>query len=180
MTVYVFLAEGFEEIEAITPIDVLRRADIEVVTVGVTGPVVTGAHGIAVTADVNGDGFVLPQDAAMVVLPGGGAGVECLAASPEVKSALQDAAARGLYLAAICAAPTLLHRYGYLQGKKAAVFPTLREELTKSHVSSAAVVVDGQVITGRSAGVALPFAHALVAALAGTPKADAVLEKLYP
>lgn len=179
-TVYVFLAEGFEEVEALTPVDMLRRAEVPVQTVGVTGKTVTGSHGIPVVADVDGEGFALPQDAAMVVLPGGGPGTENLKQSPMVEAALNEANARGLYIAAICAAPTVLHKYGYLKGKTATAFPSVQGQLAGSTVTGKAVEVDGKVITGRSAGVALEFAHALVTAMAGGAKADEVVEKVYP
>ncbi len=179
-TVYVFLAEGFEEIEAITPVDLLRRAGIEVKTVGVGGQEIPGSHGVRVRADVAGEGFVLPADAVMVVLPGGGLGTQNLAASGMVAAVLAEAAARDIYIAAICAAPTVLHKVGLLAGRRATAFPDVQASLTGSTVTGAPVEVDGKVITGRSAGVALQFARALVAALAGAEKADAVLASLYP
>jgi 4-methyl-5(b-hydroxyethyl)-thiazole monophosphate biosynthesis len=180
-TAYVFLADGFEEIEALTPVDLLRRAEIRVVTVGVTGPVATGAHGIGVQADMPAEGFALPADAAMVVLPGGGKGAENLAASPVVARALAAAAQRGIYIAAICAAPGILQAAGLLKGRRATIFPTMRGELTGDTIpSGGAVEVDGNIITGRSMGVALQFANALVAALAGPEAAARTLAGVYP
>lgn len=179
-TVYVFLADGFEEIEAVTPIDTLRRAGVRVETVGIGGAAITGAHGITVVPDCSGEGFVLPEDAAMVVLPGGGLGTDNLLASPVVSTAVKEAAQRDLPVAAICAAPKVLHRAGLLMGRRTAAFPSVRGELTGALVSEAAVEVDGNIITGRSAGVALEFSHALMTKMAGKAKADEILAGLYP
>lgn len=176
--VYVFLAEGFEEVEAITPIDVLRRAGVEVATVGIGGQTITGSHGIPVVADIAGEGFRLPEDAAMVFLPGGGPGTQNLLDSPVVRAAVDEAAARGLWLAAICAAPKVLSAAGQLRGKRVTAFPDVRAGLEAGEVTDGPVEVDGRVITGRGAGVALQFGHALAGALAGKAEADAVLAKM--
>lgn len=179
-TVYVFLAPGFEEIEAITPVDFLRRAGLQVVTVGVRGKMVTGGHGVPVQADIDGEGFVLPQNAAMVVLPGGGDGTRHLAQSELIKQVLHNAVQRNIWIGAICAAPTVLHQYDILKGKSTTAFPDVQSQLTGSRVTGAAVETDGKIITARSAGVALAFAHALASALLGGEKADEVLHNLYP
>lgn len=179
-TVYVFLADGFEEIEALAPVDLLRRAEVNVVTVGVTGKTVTGSHGIAVVADAEGKDFVLPEDAVMVVLPGGGLGTENLGKSPMVQEVLQKAQQSGLWIAAICAAPTVLHKYGLLDKKKATVFPAMQAEMPNSLVSGNAVERDGNIITARAAGVALEFSHALITAVCSREKADAVVQSIYP
>lgn len=180
MAAYVFLAEGFEEIEAVTPIDLMRRAGIEVRTVGVAGRVVKGSHGIPVEADLTGEGFALPADAELVFLPGGGLGTENLGKSDLVAEVLREAAIRDLYIAAICAAPTVLNKAGLLNGRRVTAFPDVQGVLTDSQVTGDGVEVDGKIITGRSAGVALAFARALVAALAGEEKAAATLAALYP
>ncbi len=172
---FVFLAEGFEEVEAITPVDLLRRAGVEVTTVGVGGQTVTGAHGIPVVADVPAEGFVLPKDAALVVLPGGMPGTVNLGKSPVVKSALHAAAGQGAVIAAICAAPTVLWQEGLLQGKRFTAFPGKLENAT-----GAAVETDGNLVTARSAGVALAFAHALIKALLGGRAADETLAQTHP
>lgn len=178
--IYVFLAEGFEEIEAVTPIDVLRRAGGDVVTVGVTGLSPVGGHGITMKADMDGVGFTLPPDAAMVVLPGGGGGTENLLKSGMVAGVLADAATRGIFIAAICAAPKVLHRAGLLAGKTVTSFPSVAGELAGATHTGAAVEVDGNIITGRSAGVALQFSHELASLLFGREKADATVAALYP
>lgn len=179
-TVYVFLADGFEEIEAITPIDVLRRAEISVRTVGVTGKTVCGAHSIRVEADLDGANFVLPADASMVVLPGGGLGTENLGKSKVVANSLQQADERGIFIAAICAAPTILHEQGLLTGKRVTAFPTVQKSLTDSIVTGHTVEVDGSIITGRAAGVALEFSHSLIEVLLDKKSADEVTASLYP
>lgn len=173
--VVVFLADGFEEIEALTQVDILRRAGAEVVTVGVTGQTVQGAHGVPVIADVPAEGFTLPLDTQMVVLPGGGPGTENLKKSETVKQALAEAAEKGLVMGAICAAPSVLFQQGLLEGKRYTAFPGVLE-----NASGQAVEVDGNIITARSAGVALQFAHALVAALLGPEVADQTIQSVYP
>lgn len=179
-TAYVFLAEGFEEMEAVAPIDIMRRAGIRVVTVGLGGRLVQGAHGICLQADVDGEGFVLPEDAGLVMLPGGGLGTENLAKSDMVSEVLRTAAERGIFIAAICAAPNVLNGAGLLDGKRATAFPTSQKNLTQSVVTGAAVEVDGNIITGRAAGVALQFGGALVRALLGEEAARRVIDSLYP
>lgn len=180
MAAYVLLAEGFEEIEAVTPIDLMRRAGIEVYTVAVAENPVKGSHGIPITADLSGEGLKLPDDAQLVFLPGGGLGTENLAKSPLVADVLREAAARDILIAAICAAPTVLNKAGLLSGRRVTAFPDVQKSLTDSQVTGGGVEVDGKIITGRSAGVALSFAHTLVAALAGRDKADETLAALYP
>ncbi len=179
-TVYLFLADGFEEIEAITPVDVLRRAGGEVVTVGVTGPRVTGGHGVVVEADTDGEEFSLPRDAGMVVLPGGGGGTENLLKSKMVEKMLAEANRRGIYIAAICAAPKVLHKAGLLEGKRVTSFPSVAGELTGTNHTGGAVEMDGKIITGRSAGVALQFAKALAEAMYGKEAAESTVHALYP
>lgn len=178
--VYVFLAEGFEEIEAVTPIDLLRRADVQVVTVGLGGKRVAGAHGIVVEADRDGAGFELPEDAAMVVLPGGSVGTDNLKKSDMIAAVLDEARRRDIYIAAICAAPTVLYKAGLLEGRRVTAFPTVQSQLQGAQVTAGACEVDGKIITARSAGVALHFAHALIEAVAGKAKADEVIANIYP
>lgn len=178
-TAYVFLAEGFEEVEAITPVDFLRRAGVQVKTVGLGGKTVNGGHNIPIVADLDGAGFVLPSDADMVVLPGGGLGTQNLKQSEMIEQVLQEAHARGIYIVAICAAPTVLHKYGLLDGKTSTAFPDVQQDLTGSVVTGGAVEVDGAIVTGRSAGVALQFAHTLAKLLVGAA-ADEVMASLYP
>lgn len=178
--VYVFLADGFEEIEALATVDVLRRADISVTTVGITGKMVTGGHNIKVEADINGEDFNLPNEAEMLVLPGGAQGSKNLGSSTVVKNALLEASARNIYIAAICAAPLVLNKYGLLENKIVTAYPSVQDELTDSIVKGGAVEVDGNIITGRSAGVAIDFARQIVAALSDEEEAENIISELYP
>jgi len=164
--VYVLLANGFEEIEAITVIDVLRRADIDVVTVGIGNQVVTGSHDITVDATID-DSEIFPKNIEMVVLPGGMPGTMNLGKSKVVRNLLETAASDDKYIAAICAAPSLLGEMGLLEGKKAVCFPGFEKRLKGAIYTDQAVVQDGRVITSKGPGTALPFALKLVEILRG-------------
>jgi len=169
--VVLFLADGFEEIEALTPLDLLRRVGVEVVTVGVGSRQITGAHGITIMADTD----TLPEgDIEMVILPGGMPGTKNLDASRTVDAALRAAASSGAYLAAICAAPMVLGKRGYLEGKTATCFPGFEEYLTGATLAQngVRVVTDGKVITAAGMGVAVEFGLALVRVLKGDDVAD--------
>lgn len=176
--VFVFLADGFEEIEALTPVDLLRRAGLTVITVGVTGKTVTGAHGIAVTADVTAEeaGRMLSADGApaMVVLPGGMPGAVNLDNSPLVDAFISAAAEADAYIAAICAAPMILGKRGLLKGKKAVCYPGFEEYLTGAEVldSRCSCAWDGKIITARAMGAATEFALTLTEALKGERTAN--------
>ena len=172
--IYLFLADGFEEIEALACVDILRRAGIEVKTVGVTGKTVAGAHGINVEADmlISECGF----DAEMVILPGGSVGTDNLAASPEVAALVEDAAKRKAYVAAICAAPTVLGGLGLLEGRRAVCYPGLEDRLTGAKSSADRVCIDGKFITSRGPGTTSEFALTIVEILKGRQTAD-VLRK---
>ena len=165
--IYMFLANGFEEVEALCPLDLLRRAGLSVTTVGVGGAdTVIGAHGIAVGADIPD---TLYRDASpdMIILPGGMPGTRNLDASRTVESALRASRAKDAYIAAICAAPMILGKRGYLEGKRATCFPGFEEYLTGAILADTRVVRDGRIITAAGMGVALEFGLALVAALKG-------------
>jgi len=175
--VYVFLAEGFEEMEALTPIDLLRRVDVPVTVVGVGSSIVKGAHGIGFTTDTCGEGLDF-ADVELVVLPGGMPGTTNLDASPMVETCLKKAAEKDAVIAAICAAPSVLGHKGLLQGKRATCFPGFEEELLGAVHTGAPVEKDGNIITARGAGVALEFALELVALLKGEAVAKALKESL--
>ena len=168
----VFLANGFEEIEALATVDILRRANVEVVTVGVGSKMPIGAHGIAVCADITEDELELSRIEG-VVLPGGMPGTTNLEASAVVQSAVAYAAESGMLLAAICAAPSILGHGGYLNGKHATCYPGFESELHGA-ILGKGVVVDGNVITASGAGVAVDFALALVRYLVSVDVADAI------
>ena len=166
--VYILLAPGFEEAEALVPADLLRRAGIETALVSLEGDSVTGSHQITVKADLELSQVDLGR-ASMLMLPGGGRGVENLGKSPAAAALVREAAEGGVPLAAICAAPTLLARWGLLEGKQAVCYPGMENQLTGALIrAEAGVVEDGDRITGRAAGSAFDFGLALVRYLAGS------------
>jgi protein deglycase len=162
--VLVPLAPGFEEIEAITVIDVLRRAQIGVAVAALEGKEVEGAHGIRVGADLSLDAARAAEFDA-IVLPGGQPGTRNLAADPRVLELVRTLAQSGKIVAAICAAPTVLEAAGVLAGRRATAFPG--EELPSAEYSFDRVVEDDNLVTSRAAGTAMEFALALVRRLAG-------------
>lgn len=172
--VYVMLADGFEEVEAIEPIDILRRGGVEVQTVGVKGKVVTGAHGIPVTADIE-IGEVDAESMDLLMLPGG-AGHEILDASNAVHSLISYAVAHGIYISAICAAPSILGKKLILEGKKATCFPGYEKYLYGADITGEKAVVDGKIITGKGAGAAADFGFAMLEILKGKETADKIKE----
>lgn len=176
--IYVFLADGFEETEAIAPIDMLRRAKKTVVTVGVTGKIVTGSHGIPVTADITQDEMQLNDELEMIVLPGGMPGTLNEEASEQVQAAITYCAEHDRYLTAICAAPSILGHRGLLQDKHAVCYPGFESALTGAIVGTDGVVRDGKYITARGAGVVVAFGLALVAALCGTEKSEEIRQAI--
>lgn len=170
---YVFLADGFEEIEALAPIDILRRASKQVTIVGVTGKTVTGAHGIKVSADVTID-EASRDDIEMVVLPGGLPGADNLQNSPEVREYIALANDTGAYIAAICAAPKILGALGLLKGKEAICYPGFENELKGAVISDKKVVCDGNIITAAGMGVAIDFALKLVELLVSSEASEKI------
>lgn len=173
--VYVLLAPGFEEIEAISVVDILRRAEQEVTTVsiGVEGTVVTGVHGIEITADIHEDDLHL-TGVDMVFLPGGQPGTANLEKSATVRSAVEAAAVHGAWLAAICAAPSILAHWGMLKGRRATCYPVYDRELTAggAEYTGAQVEQDGHVITAKGPGATIQFGLRLAACLAGEDTAE--------
>ena len=175
--VYVFLATGFEEIEALTPVDLLRRAGVEVTTVGVSGKTVVGSHGIPVTADVTADearAMCAGTKPEMIVLPGGMPGASNLDAAPVVEEFLAAAQKADAFCAAICAAPMIYGKRGLLRGRRAVCYPGFEEQLDGAVLCNAHAVRDGKWITGKAMGAATEFALTLVEALKGKEAADAL------
>ena len=172
--VYVFLAEGFEEIEAIGTIDLLRRAGLptHVVAVGLE-PNVTGAHGIAIQADLS-ISEVYNDDVLALVLPGGLPGVTNLDASQRLHQLIREANQEGKLLCAICAAPSVYGKAGLLEGKEAIAYPGFEGYLHGATVSAQPVVRSANFITAKSAGYTFDFALAIIEALEGKAKADEV------
>ncbi len=172
--VYIFLANGFEEIEALTQVDYLRRAGIEIVTVGIESKCVCGAHGIPVVCDINIDEAFEKDKIEMIILPGGLKGVEGLKNCGKVSEIIDYCAENGKYIAAICAAPTLLAQKGLLKNKRAVCYPSMLSELHDCLNTDGRVVIDGKYITAAAAGVSEEFSFALISVLKGAEKADRV------
>lgn len=167
--VYLFLADGFEEVEALTQVDYLRRAGVEVVTVGVTGEYVTGTRNIVVKADTVIENVNDLDKAEMLVLPGGLGGTNAMENCKKVTDAVVSAYNNGAFITAICAAPTIFAKLGLLKGKKCVCYPDMQGILSENGgiVENIPVVRDGNVITSRAAGSAEEFAFALIDALCG-------------
>ena len=175
---YCFLADGFEEIEALATIDILRRAGIAVTTVGVGGEVIRGTHDIFVAADMSIDDFEISGEFSGVILPGGMPGVKNLEAESRVREAVSCCVSRGRYVCAICAAPSVLGRMGVLEGKKATCFPGFEDALLGADVTGEKVVTDGRIITAKGAGCALDFGFAIVAAVKGGAEAERIASSM--
>lgn len=165
--VYVFLADGFEEIEAIAPIDLLRRAGKTVLTVGVTGKTVKGAHSIPVTADITEAELTSMEDCEMIVLPGGMPGTLNEEKSETVQSAIDFCVQNSVPVGAICAAPSILGHKGVLEGRKAVCYPGFENDLLGANAGPEGVVTDGIFTTARGAGVAVDFGLELIRILCG-------------
>jgi len=166
-SVLIPLAQGCEEIEAVTVIDLLRRAGIEVVTAGLTEGPVHASRGVVLLPDTTLDA-ALQQAFDMVVLPGGMPGSKHLTDDAHLRTLLKQMAASGKFVAAICAAPMALHAAGLLEGRWATSFPGVLDRLPGSHhYSSDTVVVDGNIVTSRGPGTAMDFALTLIELLAG-------------
>lgn len=176
--VYLFLGTGFEEAEAIIPCDLLRRAGVEVRTVGLNGAAVTGGHGITVTADCLLS-EIDPAAAEMVILPGGLGGVRSIQSCPAALDAVRRVFAAGGYVAAICAAPTILAALGLTDGKRATCYPGMEGEMGSACMCSGGAVTDGRLITGKAAGTAFDFALALITALCGEAAAKTVAGAIF-
>ena len=176
--VAVLLADGFEEIEGLTVVDILRRASVYVDTVSITEDyMVRGAHGINVqTEDLFQEVDFTEFD--MVVLPGGMPGTTNLNEHGGVKRVVRDFAENGRYVAAICAAPSILGGLGLLKGKRAACSPSVEDKLSGAVITKVPVVVDGNIITSRGMGTAIDFALKLVDVLAGRAKAEEIGESI--
>ncbi len=170
--VAVFFASGFEEIEAITSVDILRRAELEVITIGVGGKTIIGAHGIPVTCDITED-MVNPEEIEMLVLPGGMPGTLNLEASAVVQKSIDSVIKRGCWLGAICAAPSILGHKGLLKGKRCTCFPGMESQLGEgAEFTNQRIIQDGRIVTAKGAGAAVGFALRLVACMEGDKRAE--------
>lgn len=177
--IYMFLADGFEEIEALCPLDLMLRAELDVKTVSVSETrIVKGAHDIEVFADTilsELDPSVKPE---MVILPGGKAGAFTLDANEKVIKYITDTNARGGFVAAICAAPMILGNLGLLEGKEAICYPGFEKYLKGAKISAEKVVQDGNIITAKGMGVSLQFGLKLIEVLKGADIADKIKESV--
>ena len=175
--IYMFLGTGFEETEAIAPLDLLRRAGLQVQTVGLNGKIIYGGHGIGVEADIE-IGQLDLTDLEMVILPGGLGGVASIRGCQAAMDAIRFAYENNKYTAAICAGPTVLADLGIVDGKKATCYPGCEGQMGSAIMVEAAAVTDGKLITGTSAGCAVPFGLALIAALKGQEEADRIAAQI--
>ncbi|MEM5766181.1 MAG: DJ-1/PfpI family protein [Candidatus Aenigmatarchaeota archaeon] len=175
MKILVLLADGFEEIEAITVIDVLRRGGIEVQTVSIAGIWVTGSHNIKIMADKKINEIDLEKYDG-IILPGGLKGVNNLLRSSKIKEFLEKMDEKGKLIAAICAAPLILAKYHLLDNKRATIYPGMERELP--YPRNERVVVDANIITSQGPGTALEFALAIIEKILGKDKASELKEQL--
>ena len=176
--VYMLLGTGFEETEAIAPLDLLRRAGVEVQTVGLNGKIIYGSHKIGVEADIEIGQMDLTK-LEMIILPGGLGGVASCRACPAAMEALKYAWDNDKYVAAICAGPTVLADLGITAGMNATCYPGCEGGMGSAiMVEDAAVVTDEKLITGTSAGCAIPFGLALVEVLKGEEEADRIAKQI--
>lgn len=176
--VYLLLGTGFEETEAVAPLDLLRRAGVDVLTVGVTGKIVYGSHNIGIEADITIEEMDL-TDLEMIILPGGLGGVTSARNSQPALDALDFAWKNGKFVAAICAGPTVLADLHITDEKNATCFPGCEEGMGNARmIPEAACVRDGRLITGTSAGCAIPFGLALIEALKGKEVADTIARQI--
>lgn len=172
--VLVFLAQGFEEIEGLTVVDLGRRAGLDVKTVSITGEkVVTGARGIPVVADVLFENADI-DSADMLVLPGGMPGTKNLEAHEPLMAKVDAFAAANKYIAAICAAPTVFGHRGLLNGKNACCYPGMEGDLVGAKANENTVNIDGKIITSRGLGTAIDFSLAIISELIDQATADKI------
>jgi len=176
--VITFFAPGFEEIEAITPVDLLRRAGVEVITAGVNSREITGARGIAVVADITAAELVLSEDIEAIILPGGMPGTVNLEKSQAVSDAIDYCFRNNKLICAICAAPSILGHKGLAENKKVTCYPGYEKQMRGAVTTGEDVVCDGQFITARGAGVSAQFALAIIEKLISAEKAREIKEAI--
>lgn len=174
---YIFLADGFEEVEALAPLDMMRRAKLDVKTVGVTGEFVTSSHGITVKTDITENELDI-NTIEGVILPGGMPGTLNLEASKTVIDCVKHCFENGKLTAAICAAPSIFGHLGMLKNKKATCFPSFETELLGAEHSTDHTVTDGTVITAKGAGCAIEFGHAILSYVVSKETADKIIEDM--
>lgn len=179
MQIYLFLAEGFEEIEAIAPIDIFRRAGLQVTTVSISDEMaVTGAHGITVLADSTFDATNFVEDS-LLFLPGGLPGTTHLDNHSGLKALIQNHSGKGNKLAAICAAPSVFGKMGLLADKEAICYPGFEDQLQKATLSTSDSIRSGNIYTAKAAGLAMEFALMIVGDLKGKEVAEAIRAGMF-
>ena len=177
--VCILLGTGFEESEALVPADLLRRAGVEVALTALEGREVTGGHGITVKADLSLS-QVDPGDVELIFLPGGLGGVDAISSCPQALELVRAVYSQGRYVAAICAAPTVLAALGLLEGRRAVCYPGMEDQLTGAVLQKGIPVVDdGTIITGEAAGSAFSFGLRLVELLRGSAAAARIRESVH-
>lgn len=170
--IYVFLAQGFEEVEALAPIDLLRRCGKEVITVGVNDNIIVGSHNIPIVTDTITQEIKLDDTLEMIILPGGMPGTINLENDPAVQEAIDFCVKNDKFIGAICAAPSILGHKGILKNKKAVCFEGFENQLEGADISKDSVMADGNIITARGAGVAIQFGLKLVEVLISKERSD--------
>ena len=171
--VYILLGKGFEEIEAVSPCDILRRGGVEVQFAGIGGRLITGGNGITVQADCTVEEMDL-NNMDMIVLPGGLGGVHSISGSETAMNAVRYAYENGKFVAAICAAPTVLAGLGITDGRQAVCYPGMEDQMGNAVMVDADAVADGKVLTGRAPGAALEFGYLLLKTLKNAETAEKV------
>lgn len=175
--IYIFLADGFEEVEALAPLDILRRANLDTVTVGVTGEFVTGAHNITVKSDISLSDVKF-ENIDAVILPGGLGGTENLDKNEIVKNAVKYANDNKKFVCAICAAPSILGKMGLLKGKKATCYPGFENTFDGGEYVKQSVVVCDNFITSDGMGSAYKFGFAITSALLSEEIAEKIKQQI--
>ncbi len=170
--IYVFLADGFEELEALAPVDILRRGNRDVVTVGVTGKTVTGSHNVPVVCDMTVDEIKIDGSVQAIILPGGMPGTLNLEKSGILQKIIEECSKTGRLICAICAAPSILGHKGLLNGKEATCYTGFEKDLEGATVKSQPVVRDGNIITAFGAGAAFQFGFEILSAVSDKETAE--------
>ena len=179
MQVFIFLADGFEEIEAIVPVDVFRRAGLKVTTVSITDELnVRGAHDVTIMADACFADVRFDEEEFLIFLPGGMPGTTNLGNHTGLKAVIASQAAQNQKIAAICAAPSILGKMGLLKNKEAVVYPGFENLLLDAELSSSKIVKAGNIFTGKGPGVSIPFALRIVEELQGKEVADEIAKAM--
>lgn len=175
--VYLFLAEGFEECEALIPLDILRRANVEIKTIGVTGKTVCGSHNVPFVCDEEIENIEFSSDISAIILPGGMPGTLNLKANKKLENLILEANNSGLIIAAICAAPLILGNLGLLEDRNAVCYPGFEDELIGAQISEKSVTKDGNIITAKGVGAAFDFGFEILNAITNTPEKTEELKK---